>query len=89
MFMLYYTQINLKGYKNRFFFIFIIVVTSYNIMKEYKNKEDNIRIRIDSELKNRYQEYCDENGFSISKRIRLLLEKDLNGELKNTSNYDN
>lgn len=58
-------------------------------MKEYKNKEDNIRIRIDSELKNRYQEYCDENGFSISKRIRLLLEKDLNGELKTTSNYDN
>ena len=81
MFMLYYTQINLKGYKNRFFFIFIIVVTSYNIMKEYKNKEDNIRIRIDSELKNRYQEYCDENGFSISKRIRLLLEKDLEKKL--------
>ena len=46
-------------------------------MKANKKKEDNIRIRIDSELKNRYQEYCDENGFSISKRIRLLLEKDL------------
>jgi antitoxin component of RelBE/YafQ-DinJ toxin-antitoxin module len=58
-------------------------------MKEYKNKEDNIRIRIDSGLKNRYQEYCDENGFSISKRIRLLLEKDLRGELKTVNNYDN
>jgi hypothetical protein len=87
--MLYYTGINTKGYKNRFFYLFIIVVTSYNIMKEYKNKEDNIRIRIDSGLKNRYQEYCDENGFSISKRIRLLLEKDLRGELKTVNNYDN
>jgi hypothetical protein len=89
MFMLYCTDINIKGYKNRFFYLFIIVVTSYNIMKEYKNKEDNIRIRIDSGLKNRYQEYCDENGFSISKRIRLLLEKDLRGELKTVNNYDN
>ena len=87
--MLYCTDINIKGYKNRFFYLFIIVVTSYNIMKEYKNKEDNIRIRIDSGLKNRYQEYCDENGFSISKRIRLLLEKDLRGELKTVNNYDN
>lgn len=47
-----------------------------------KQKEDSIRIRIESGLKEKYQKYCDDNSFSLSKRLRLFIEKDLENKLE-------
>ena len=45
--------------------------------KKKLNKEVYVHIRIDSDLKGRYKKYCKEKGYTFSKRIRTLLEKDL------------
>lgn len=44
-----------------------------------KQKNNYLRIRIDDETKINYIKYCNINGFSLSKRIRLFIEKELNG----------
>lgn len=44
--------------------------------------DEFLHIRLPSELKKQYEKYCDENGYSLSKRIRLLMEK----EIKNDGN---
>jgi len=46
--------------------------------KLIKNKMLNIRI--DSDLNEKFQKHCKMNGYSISKRIRILLENDINGK---------
>jgi antitoxin component of RelBE/YafQ-DinJ toxin-antitoxin module len=43
-----------------------------------KQKDNYLRIRIDNETKMKYIKYCNINGFSLSKRIRLFIEKELN-----------
>ncbi len=45
-------------------------------------KQGYIRIRIESELKKKYQKHCDDNGLSLSKRLRLFIEKDISGDLE-------
>lgn len=42
------------------------------------NKMINIRINIT--LIEKFKEHCKNNGYSISKRIRILLEKDISDE---------
>lgn len=59
--------------------LFINVLTNYNMSKQ---KEELITIRIEKLLKERYQKFCDESGLSISKRLRLFIEKDLKGKLE-------
>lgn len=46
-------------------------------MVEQKNKEKTFNFRLNIELKNKFENYCKTNGFSISKRIRILIENDL------------
>jgi len=46
-------------------------------MKYEKDKEETFNFRIDSKLKNEYQKFCKERGYSISKRIRILIENDV------------
>jgi antitoxin component of RelBE/YafQ-DinJ toxin-antitoxin module len=58
--------------------IFIHVMTNNN----KKNKTDVLQIRIDADLKAKYILYCEENGFSISKRLRLFIKKELENEKK-------
>lgn len=36
-----------------------------------------INVRIEPKLYNDYKKHCNKNGFSISKRIRILLENDI------------
>lgn len=36
-----------------------------------------INIRITSELNNKFKNHCKKNGYSISKRIRILIENDI------------
>lgn len=40
--------------------------------------EKKITIRIDENLRKEYKEFCNKNGYSISKRLRLLIKKDMN-----------
>ena len=47
-------------------------------MKKYiKDKIDNIKFRIDLNTKNNFYKYCRNNGYSVSERIRVLLENDM------------
>ena len=58
-------------------FVCIYVKQIIYIMKtEKKNKMVNIRI--DSDLIEKFQKHCDKEGYSISKRIRILIKKDIN-----------
>jgi antitoxin component of RelBE/YafQ-DinJ toxin-antitoxin module len=43
------------------------------------NKIKMLTVRIDSDLNEKFQKHCKKNGYSISKRIRILLENDING----------
>jgi len=43
-----------------------------------ENKEEYIHIRISKEIKDKYIKYCEENNFSISKKIRKFIENELN-----------
>ena len=55
----------------------IYVKQIINIMKKL-NKIKMINIRIDLDLNEKFQKHCQKNGYSISKRIRILLEEDIN-----------
>jgi antitoxin component of RelBE/YafQ-DinJ toxin-antitoxin module len=46
-------------------------------MKNIKNKEAIIILRLEEKLKLNYLRFCKENGYSLSKRIRVLLENDM------------
>jgi predicted DNA-binding protein len=45
-----------------------------------KNKKSTINIRLENDLKERYLLFCENNGYSISKRIRKLIENDMNND---------
>jgi antitoxin component of RelBE/YafQ-DinJ toxin-antitoxin module len=42
-----------------------------------KDKVTTLNVRVSKELKERYYGFCKENGYSISKRIRIVLENDI------------
>lgn len=50
--------------------------------KIVNKKNDFILLRIDEDLKRRYIEFCDKNGFNISKRIRIFIDNDINSNGK-------
>lgn len=39
-----------------------------------------INVRVDIKLMDSFREHCKNNGFSISKRIRVLIKNDVNGK---------
>lgn len=45
-----------------------------------QNKEEYIHIRISKDLKDKYIKYCNDNGFLISKKIRIFIESELDGK---------
>ena len=45
-------------------------------------KEKRVMVRVSDEEKVSFDIYCKKNGYSISKRVRILIQKDLNGEIK-------
>lgn len=51
-------------------------------MRYDKDKNDTINIRLEYEFKKKYLEYCKVNGYTLSKRIRILLENDMKNESK-------
>ena len=51
--------------------------------KKISNELDVVwPIRMKEGFKYKYKEYCDKHGFSMNKRVKTLMEKDLNGEIQ-------
>ena len=44
-----------------------------------QNKNKHLVVRISSEFKEEYKKYCEDNGYTLSKRIIAIMKKDLNG----------
>lgn len=59
------------------FKVIIFVPQINNIMKYSKDKDKTLGIRLDVELKRNYLKFIKDNGYSLSKRIRILLENDM------------
>jgi len=50
----------------------------YTFIYKYKNMEDKgLYIKISSELLEKYKKILNENGMSVSKRLKLLIKKDI------------
>lgn len=51
-------------------------------LKDQKEKDTTMTFRIETELKKEYLEFCEKNGCSYGKRLRLLIKEELkkNGE---------
>ena len=45
---------------------------------EKQIKSKMLNIRLDSNISEEFKNYCKKNGYSISKRIRVLIRKELN-----------
>lgn len=50
--------------------------------KRAQNKETKLSIRLDKNIRENYHDFCNKNGYSLSKRLRLLIEKDMDDKLK-------
>jgi hypothetical protein len=51
-------------------------------MKREKILVDTITIKISKDLSDKYKKYCNENGLSLSKRLRFFMEKDIEGKIE-------
>ncbi len=51
-------------------------------MRTQKLKKEYIHIRIDKELKDKYLEYCEKNGYSLSKLIRNFIKNEIDEKNK-------
>ncbi len=51
-------------------------------MSKFENRPVRVNVLIDIELRKKYKKYCIDNEFVLSDRIRYLIEKDLNKEIK-------
>ena len=52
-------------------------------MKYKKDKTERLEFKISKDLKDAFEKYCEENGYTFSTRIRLLIERDIeNGSKK-------
>lgn len=51
-------------------------------MEREINHDKLMNIRVPETLRESYKEYCEDNGYLLSKRIRFLLKKDMEGELE-------
>jgi hypothetical protein len=40
-----------------------------------------LNVRMEEELVKSYQEYCENNGLVLSKRVRFIIRKDMEGKL--------
>lgn len=45
-----------------------------------KKMEKNLNVRLTEDLLDKYKKFCDKNGYSISKRIRNFIEKEMKNE---------
>lgn len=56
-------------------------------MKKNKDKNDCVwPIRMSQTLKDKFKIFCDQNGYSMNKRIKILIETDIKNEKKTNNN---
>ena len=48
-----------------------------NNMRYKNDKTERIEFKIDKELKEKFEKYCEDNAYTLSARIRLLIERDI------------
>lgn len=65
----------INTFKFNFFYIILVFINVQQNTADMKLKK--LTIRISEDLSEKYKIFCNENGFSQSKRIRLLLENDI------------
>lgn len=46
-------------------------------MKTKGDKTEQIIFKLNKDLKNAFEKFCEENGYTFSTRIRLLIERDI------------
>ena len=46
-------------------------------LNDQKEKNTTMTFRIDSDLKEKYLDFCEKNGCSYGKRLRLLIKEEL------------
>ena len=46
-------------------------------------KHSSVSIRMENDLKDNFNEYCDKNTYNVCKRIKWLMRLDMEGKLKN------
>lgn len=51
-------------------------------MKRKKKYIKTLTIRISDSLNNNYKNYCNNNGLLLSKRLRFLIQKDIDGKIE-------
>ena len=51
-------------------------------MSKFKNEPVRMNLLVDIELRKQYKKYCIDKSYNLSERIRQLIKKDLNGEIK-------
>lgn len=49
-------------------------------LNDKKEKSTSMTFRIEPELKEAYIKFCEENGCSYGKRLRLLIKKEMENE---------
>jgi len=55
------------------------------MMNIKKEKTDcMVGFRTTKKFKKLYMDFCDKNGYNFSKRIKLFIDKDMNGKIKIT-----
>ena len=47
-----------------------------------KGKKNKVTLSIDSDVYNKYRDYCEENAFMLSKKIELFMKKELEEKKK-------
>ena len=62
------------------FHIFIVKQKIYNMNE--KEKKVLINVRIEKNIIENYKVHCDKNGYSLSKRIRILINRDLENGIR-------
>jgi hypothetical protein len=50
--------------------------------KDKQFKESRLIVRMTDVEHKTYKDYCDKNGYTMSKRVRLLIDKDIEGKLE-------
>jgi antitoxin component of RelBE/YafQ-DinJ toxin-antitoxin module len=63
-------------------------ISCYRRMELVMGATDSIRIRIDPQLKNDLQDFCDRRGTSISQEIRSLLSEKLKKQASALERFD-
>lgn len=70
---------------NIFYFLFnfnIFICITNNILMENKQKDVVWPIRMPKELKDQFKFYCDKNGYSMNKLMKILIEEKIKNEKK-------